>query len=1782
MAVKLPKARETFLRAVAEFPRWMSIRKRPEKATSGLFLKSIIDEQTDVAEELDKFIKEFFMINYVGKESKTYDYVYIANVGSIDVNNTIVTTPDFLELTDDPKVFIGKIDNYILYQGGYLIISSTNLPDSGIINYTFNNYKYGSKLTRYHIWNIFDEFAMFLGLERFIEDNETNKQLLNRCFRVFTYPTNSTAKGLKNTILNCLSEDISLDEEDIVIETPDDKNMWLSDEDYDTIYERLIQLNKDIYRAKIWDENQWEHNFKELRYLSHQWDKELDVYQDGTGQNNDLLVTLSKDKEDTTNVTVRGFKKDTIKINEYFHKKNIRKEIPLEYIKYSNTLKPQNIQYRILATPAIKIAPESIYINEQTLAEGSNSIWLEDIASPDSTINVINPGKLEKDAEYKLEFRSDGLYSDMAISKCELSDDINTTDLLEEKGIFKFKNGKIINSNVKKHVTNTYELKSFNNLIDTSEGMAIGRNSTKASLTLDVTGLGGNSITIGSTSNMHDLTEQYDLWTLNGLKINDNKELYSDIKGINTDPDSATLELECMSLTYTLKKTNENQGMVLVKFYVNDKLDSSRSHNLNSPLVPGEPVTESFDFLTKVRIVFVKSGENPVYLENIKASKYKIEYSLTEGEIVNGMLSDVSPNKPNTLTLDIENYDVESPIINYIHIGQQTGGIRGERNIYVLDGIKPTTDNAYLNIDTTCLVTLYKKVGRGFSVDKNFGHDTNAYSTKNIYENNGSDIAYLVIDTSNFYKINSSSKKISKNIDKRTGKTVSNITFAPGERISKITISGTIFQNKARRSIKDLMTLEDYYNVYVAKNAKGFIIRNNRTNEEWMANIPRERFTDANTYTYEGLPEGMNGFFYVDRANEVLTIANSTDRNFEDTFIGIQDSDEYIAYNEIQMYKSTLGEDEDINIVNTFTPILDMNKLMFYYVDKVESDNGILNAVVSFKKFRHSKENYFCVPIECRNRLNNILTYIDSGVEKKKIDEELEYIQNVYGIVLQNTVELYSRITELLNDGNWTLGQKEIYITTGFDFNNSKSYSSNANTSSKLFSISNEISLDEKITINESEVDIAEYIVIPPPEMEVIYGEEIEHVENGKLVEIDGFNKLDFSNITEVEVVYVDSDMVLNDKYTILYKEGIIIWNDIAEMTTTQKNEETAKDELVGKSFYIAYKYKRPIGLRYKDLSYMYDMVNYATEAYLPIEIKSKIPTNLIDGSSFIVEFEEKVDYVPRPQCDNPNFLATYVDGTVSISRIYTDNVALVEAGYYYDSGNEYYMYNSDHVETIDKLGNIELHNVKKLDTIFQFLMATSNYLLNTDMEPGDNYEKLCYINFKEDKRLESKGISKLNVITTCETFNLWQCKDMNVSLTPGINGQALLFKPDTNYAYAILNITSFIKPGSLISMFHNNEIKAYIFKEIKVNDDHLTDSVYCKKFAELEEYDNFFGYQFEEDLDTSFNYYLIVMGAGIIDDIVIKDNAGVKDQFDVHVKNINKLDIKVDEEEKIGNLIALKFDTVGNTLSQLELASDNTISIGTNVKYGLTKVFSLDEIRNDKIKMKEFTMTPEIVRNNSRFISSDKPGTLKTPLFYVQNSGEILDLYVKINNVIINQMNNFNIKCYGCITENDMLRELGYEKKTNLAYFSGNTGCPYLQIWIEMPANKIIDNIEVFARYAEPKSEKKSLKIEHYPNGYIITKVFDTVESSSYRFKKLIGEVNDLRNFKLSMRALRQNERDSVWSDSFDEYINLNSDLTASGEQHIYDNYRLFQFKIKFLTPDVKANITDFVMEAV
>lgn len=1722
----------------------MSIRKRPEKAKSGLYLQSIIDEQEDIAAELNTFIKEFFLITYVGKESTIADYVYILQIGSVDFGSLEVTHPD-LELTNNPKYWLENKDDCVLYQENHLIISSSNVPTDNILRYTVDDYQYGGKLERYHVWNIFDEFAMFLGLERFIDTGETNAELLKRCFLVFQNPANSTEKGLQNAILNCISNDLTVEREDIKIENPSEDNMWLTDEEYGSVYEHFVQLNRDIYRTKIWDTSMWEHNFKELEYISHQWDKLLDVYQDGTGQMGDLQVSLSQDESDTTDITVRGFKQDQATINEYFHKQNIRGAIDLSLKKYTDVLKPQNIKFKITATPAIQIDPTQIKIREQTLNTGTTEFDLQDIVTRTNSVSVVNPGLLEKDKEYMLIFRSPGDYSDMAISKLDYVTTDTTVSLLTEDRLMKFDdNGVLKYKDTKLHVSKISELQSYNNIADSSNGMILSGSNQEGTITLDVTGMGNSNLRIEHEGEMFDATTQIDAWTLNGLKINKDHELYSD-STIAAD-ETAVLELDCMGFTYTLKK-DTNQGAMAVKVWINGKINTSMSTTLTTPDMP---VTRKFDKLTHVKIEFIKSGEYPVTIRDIKVTKYEIITALTYGEIIQGAnysyISDVPADRNNTLTITVKNYDVVSPVIKYIHIGPAT-----TRATYTVKNITPTTDNTYLDIDTVCNVSLYEMVGATKLLI------TDNFVTKKYYENKSADdVAYLEIDVKQFSQIDSSSKRIYKTT--RGSEIVSYIALNPGERVTTLSVTGTIYKLKALRTIKDLMGWEDRYNIYIAKNANGFIVKDTNSGEEWEASIARSRFTDADHFTYEGLPEGTIGFFCVNRQENVVSISETTDRMFEDTYISLQDSPEYIAYNELTIYKSVTGDTENITITNTFSPLLDMNQMMYYQISDIEKSDGLI-IYARFKKFRYSRSNYFGIPIECRNKVKIIMNLIDTGVSPSIVAAALSELNDIYDTNIEYSNSLYARLTELLNDGYWSLGQKELYFAADLDFNNTQNYGTSISATSPIFSLSNEISLDRTLEINGESIDLAEYIITPPDNMTVLYDETGENIENGLIVSADGFNKLKFSNITDIEVVYVNGS-VYSD-YTLLKDEGIIVWNDI----------DGTANPIIGKFFSLSYHYKIPTGLKYKSLSSLYGMISYTVDAYLPVEISSKIPAALSDGDSFVVEFKEPVDYVSVPECSNSNFIATYKDGTVTVQRVFVDNVALLKTGYYYDDGKEYYFYNTIHADTAEALSNVKLHDVKKLDTIYQLTMATKNLIPNTSFNTSQNYDKLCYVDV-DDPRVEGSGISKLNLVTACDTYNSWRSFNMVITFVEGINGMGLLFNPDDTAAYAVLDITPFIIPGGLVSLFATNGIELSIYQEEKVEGDALVKSIFAKPFTTFELVDNFYGWQVPKDLDTNYRYFLVVQGTGIVDDIVVKDNVSIDDQFYLHVRNVSNLDLDIEETDASGTLYSLSFDTDGNSLEQLEITRDGTIQIGTNIDYGLTKVF--DSMQNFEDCITSTTVT----RRKDMFLTTDKTGQISTPLFYVENSSAIVDLYVKVNNLLTDNMKYFNITGYVASTADDLPSETGTRKKTNLAHFTGSQIAPYLQFTVTAEPNRVIDSIEVYARYAE--IGPRPLRIENYREGSIITKIYDLGAVNNYRLKRIVGKITQQRYCKLYMRGCKRNSNSTVWTNWYE--VELNGDLEVLGYAHVFNNYKLLQFKFEFNSPRVTADIKEFIVEVV
>lgn len=1738
MAVKLQTARNTFLAAVQEFPRWMSIRKRPEKATSGLFLQAIVEEQTDIVQELEKFIKEFFLISYMGKESQVADYVYIVQVGQIDYLTSEMIKP-VLDITIDAKTFLDNMDIYALYQDGYFIISSSNLPSDGKLLYTYNDYKYGGKLQRYHIWNIFDEFAMFLGLERFSDTGETNKQLLNRCLLVFTNPTNSTRTGLQNVVMNCLSNEFDIEREEVKIEIPDDSNMWLPYND-DTVYEYFVQNNKDIFRTKIWDTTWWEHNFKYLDYLSHIWDKAVNIYQDGTGQLQDLQVTLSDNKNDSTKVTVRGFKKDKFTVNEYFRKQNIRQNIPLQLLRYHDVLNPKRIQYQVTATPAMQIYPENILLKEQVRTEGYNLLYLQDIISNAGYADVVNPGLLKKDKQYELVFKSADTYSDMRINKIDLIDGNTVSSLLSENRIFKLNGTSLVHNDVKHHITKVSELKSFSNLTDTLDGFTLGNVNNTAVFSFDVTGCGGKTLKISSHGDLFDLTEQTDRWECNGLKLQDHK-LISDT--VIADKGTAILDISCMAFSVNLLRNTSAQGSVDIKVYVNDIINPSLSKLMTEP---DSPIEYQFDVLSQIKIVFTKSGSYPFEVE-VKGTKYELTYSLSVGKVIQGpasnYISDVPANVQNTLTVTVKSYDVKSPVIRYVHVGPSTS-----RTSYTVKDIKPVNDNVYLDIDTNCKVYLYEvSEGKKTLISDNF-------ITKRIYRNTSDEDIFLEINIQQFNQILSSSKTIYKTA--RYGKTVSYITLKPDEEISSIVINGIINHDRALRTLFELLNLDTDKNVYVTKGADGFIVRNTTTGEECLTRINRTSLTEATVFSYEQLPEGISGVFVTDRPNDSRLFSNTSTVNFDDTYLTINEAQQYIAYYETDMYKSEIGKIENIELVSSmFYPSLPSNTMMFYVISAIES-NDASTTIAVFKKLWNGNSNYYGIDIKTKRMLENLLTLLEGDYIRAQIEVKLADINSSSELSLTFSDNLYNEIKDLLSQGSWSLGRKEIFIATDFDFNNIDIFSVNVTNTNSVFTLSSEIPVSRYLEANNENIDLCTAVIVPPSYMKVIFDQEDDIIENGLIVKDDGFNKLQYCNIKDISAVIVDgisySDFVLKKD------EGIIVWNKI--------------NDIAGKYFSVAYTYSVPTALLYTNLSYLYEITGYDINALLPVNLKTKLKDSYRDKDMFTIEWEEDVDYVPVPVCSNPNFIASYNQGTITVRQLLYDNTALIRAGYYYDNDKEYYMYNHEHVETAERYNNVKLHNVKKLDTIFQLMTESVNYIIHSDFLNGINYEKLCYVNFT-DPFIETKGISAFNEITACDTFNMWRSYNMDIQFVMGLKDIGLLFSEEDNTGYAVIDITKYVIPNMLISVFTTEGITLEIYKEIKAEDDSMVKTVFAEPFDVFVTANNFQGYSVPEDIDLSYRYFLVVRGTGILDDMISRQDVLIDDQFKLHVKNLENFGFNVEEKEEAGTLLNLAFEKNGCILDKLEIAKDNTIQIGTNVDYGVTMIFDSSKSYDN------FTVAETVIRKKGTFISTDIKGWIKTPFFYVENSANAVDVYIKINNLISGAMKNFNVKLRTADNDLNINKvELGYTQKTNLAHFDGTKINSYLQAEIEMDSGKIIDSVEIFVRYGEKDIEP--LRIYNNFNGSVTTKVYDAVVSGSYRLHSIIGTLTDKEHIRIFMRGCKQDKLYMVWTDWYEMIID--NSLHTIMTPHIFDDYRLFQFRIDFLNSNASALIENFVLEVI
>ena len=1653
-------SRQFFKKILRDIPSWTDTVKRPDTSISGQYLQSISSEQDIINKEFEEFKKTFFLVNYIGKENDYFSVALVANIGNVNIQDLKITNIA-LQVTDNQKEFLLN-HTLALYEDGHLIIHP-DATTNDYINYSIKDNEYTAKLRREQTWNIFDEFAMFSSLERY--ENESNADLLNRCLQSFKLRTNSTKQGLKNAIINTLINFYSISASNIKIEAPDEHNMYIM-KNGEIIYDTMSKVNRDIMRTKIWDITYWNNFFKDLEYLSNTWDATPSAYQQGTGQRLDAKVFLNSElgSTDKTDVEIKGYNYSPLLIESYIARQQLKTNIPLQLKRYTNELIPKRANYKIIANEVKKINPETIFLKEYKTFVGTNTYYVADLAMNTDNLTVSPKYDLQPNIQYKLKLKPHTRYDNMIIYNIE-RENINKqkTSLLKPKKQFILKNNALVNSNIFAHITKREELKNYTDIENTIDGLTINKTSTYGEMTLDVAGAEGKELRINSYCEAIDYTTDKSIVTLNGFKINDKNELYSD----TTDSQSnIIIELDCNNLEFTFNEAAnlQEQGSIIVNVEANNKIDTVNSGLWSS----AKKFTLSYNDLTHVKVTITKAGLYPISIKNIKATRYKIKTWLDKGSLIktgDATLLPTSGLENNQLHISMTAHSSFAPVIEYIHIGEST-----DNSIYETDTFTPTTTERII-IDSNCDIDLYTiENNQEVLLKQN-------YIPKQTITNNTATKQSIPLDLSQLESISSSSVALDKST--YNGKTAYYITLSPNQSMQTIQITGQGKEVIQSRNLKNLLGLQGTEELFISSDIDGFIIKTEDGKQYKKVIVRADTSNKANIFYYTGISDNMITNYIIDSKNNIISNTNNFDKNFEYTFISLRSDKDYIAYNEANI----IDEFTRVNLIDNFSPFIPDNKLMLYRIEEA--------------RFKDAPQKDISINFEVQ------------GATQKE-------------------------------EQKWCLGkqQNNIIIRCRISASESNTTKFSINSLNLGFTISNKMPLEKLYDINGNKEELSTFIITPPDNMTINYA--ITTAFTDIIVESDMFNKLRHSNIEAILYIRDTSNgkIISNTKYNLLGKQGIIEWYD--------KN-------LIGKTVTVSYNYNLPISITYKNIKDLYSKVNYSTDAYQLIDNKI-ILKDIKDGESKTILFNNKIPDKIVAQCSNPNFQVLIQNNTITVKKLNIDNTIMVHPGYYYRKEKEYYLFEHLFEQAEKKYKHILLHDVEEIDNRFHTIEATNNFVYHTNMGIADTMNTICHIDYKKYAH-KIDGISALNNISACDSYQLWNSFNTRVTISKTKYGLGIHFTANDNNAYSLLDITKAYKENKIISIACDNSLSIYIAEEIQSEAGRFAKSIFTNIIGNFTKKNNIQTYTIS-NVNPDKKYYLLIKGSGTIDDIIIKNNI----DDDVHTKIINQLGFNLNERNVKETTYNFDFDMQNNELYHLDIDRDGILSIGSNVDWGITKLNTdTNDFSNYKLK------NAELIKNT---IYAKDIATVTSGKYQIPDYKNVVGVFVKINNVVTDKFKNFNITLNAY--NNNLSSTLEYQKKTNLLHYSGPIS-EYLQVMVEMDTDKVINNIEIYLQYSE--KSRYPLSIKNYKNGYMTSKIYDATTVGTYTISSIDSTLHPDYT-KYYVRGYRQDETRNVFTQWYP--INLH------GDNHIFEGYQYFQFRVEVTNDTVEGTIHTINLEVI
>ena len=1718
--------KELVQRAILHFPRWMDIRKRYYSSSGGKLLSSVAKEVASIQEEIDLYVKQFFIPFYEDKCELIPDFIYKANIGIVDIDDITLTNPKLL-ITDNIKTFY--TENIAYYQNGLIFVKDK----IDVIFYELNGYIMEANAERMHVWNIYDEFAAFVGIKRF--ENETNGELYNRILFTGKKVINSSEQGLKNAIASSLINIVpELSDSDIIIEKPTAENLSKQYDEFNTILTKLIEINKDVLKTKKWDMDKWNYDFKEIAYISNEWDIPLSDYTNGIGDNDDLKLELI-DNTSSTDVELSFYKKSEASVESYIQNKEIDDVLNLYLTKYNDFLEPYTAKYTIRASEAVEIEdiddkPISFELYESVSNEHYRTI--ESLITTDEDLKDVymeDAGSLEANKYYKVKFIPKNSYDSMEIYDCYIVDengDIATDsnnlkmNFKREKGNFILSNDTLKNDLVKLSLSKLDQFNDSVNMLDTGAGVTIDKINNAGKLTVSAKGLSRKAVKVLYDCEMTNVLEHN--ITLNNFFLNKDTNTYlSEIEG---DEKTITVSIEANQFSMTLVKGQCN----IIAFIDGEKVYEG------TPIYENEQfkfTTDRYDEPKNMEILIIGMGFEQVEISKLLYNKYKLNVSTKDGDIMKRGTEDNLYILPlqinNELYVDIETYTQFAPIIKKVFIGTPLTA----KDAYESDLIK-CDHKSRLVINSNCEVELYESNAAFDICSKNNESQkvTTNYNTESIYTAK-SDNSYIVLNLSDYTHIENISVPVGEYeviIIRNSQRHV--IRLKTGQSISGITINGHYESLIKTKTIHDLIRKEysdystdisedgiwiDKDKIYASKMLKCFIVEK-ANGEQSQLNLSIDSFgvKDKNISRIKVLNlsndlqmafESVNG-----SSSDYITIGTEHSGTFENMYIYPKSAKEYVAKNDYVMHSSKA---RFVDIVNTFNNGFIDNSLMLYIItsdieDEVEAlfDNG--------QKWT---------------------------VGKREINLSLISDQNF------NIVQKV--ITENIKLGT-TISLKEVYITENKEKIELAQYVIESNQAN--------YDVIYKTDLKDPSYEVAEYITVTP----------------------EGFNKLKYSNIVAIkyigEEIYDENNVleqIVPSKYALDKEKGIILWKD----------DELIEEE---KKLYIIYQIKKAVAIKF-DIDSLYKKIQYPISAYekvskynlTNIEDNKKIDLlNPIIGDSVMAENIKK-DYKTSDTiytvCSVPGFVVEKNNDILSIRKTAAVNSLAVKSGWYYMFGKEYFMFSTDQSKNIANGEFIDLNEVKRINGEYSLHKKTNNFVKNSRMTLGTMAATYNLDDFETVKTF--KGISNINALTACNTYNHWITFGMEVSLKNGLNGLGLYFKPVTSkdISYALLEITDYIPNQAYVSFYNPNNLDVYIGEEEAVNNILLTDTVNISSMTKvtINEYDDIYGINFTKNDNKK--YYLVVRGEGLLDDIITQDSSNY--DFESHKTNINKLNLKIDEKNTTG-IISRQFlvQNKGNKNNGAEVDSSGYIVNASAVDWNITKIRSYTSKRDwlnncslTNVDVSNITDTDCIVS------SSNTMGNITTKPIFIGDFKTIKSIVYKINNIPLEDMQGFNCELLQSKAVNGTYTRCDNVLKdsSNINYVT-DLNYSYVKLSVDIPKNKVIDSIEIYIEYRSTEDAAPNNAIE--VNGSFISKVYDTHYSNNY--KLLAVNVEDqVGNAEVYIRASKEKSALSVWTEWKKA---VDNDTTINNLR--FEDYRFFQIKVDLKGVNSKIKLKYFDLEVV